>query len=157
MPMAAKKVSREIPLMEITLRRYEKPSNLDDRELVRKLCLSFGLLQPGDSRDVIVDIFYTLLDAKKRKSNLTAGEIEKIVIEERKKRKLPMVGIASSNIMRQLRRLREAMLAEKHLSTYRISENMKIEEIFQEKVEKYMLSSVVERLKEYCRKVDERF
>ena len=45
------KVSKDIPLNEITLRRYEKP-NLQGRELVRKLCLSIGLLQPGDSRDV---------------------------------------------------------------------------------------------------------
>ena len=48
-----KTISKEIPLAEITLRRYEKPSNLSERELVRKLCLSVGLLQPGDSRDII--------------------------------------------------------------------------------------------------------
>ena len=54
------KISRDIPLVELTLRRYEKPT-MGDRELVRKLCLSLGLLQPGDSRDVIVDIFYILL------------------------------------------------------------------------------------------------
>ena len=49
-------VSRDIPLSEITLRRYERPYNMSRRELVRKLCLSVGLLQPGDSRDVVVDI-----------------------------------------------------------------------------------------------------
>ncbi len=48
------KISKDIPLSEITLRRYEKPSKLSERELVRKICLSVGLLQPGDSRDVIV-------------------------------------------------------------------------------------------------------
>ena len=58
------KISKDVPLGEITLRRYEKP-NLKDRDLVRKLCLSVGLLQPGDSRDVIVDVLYTLLKSKK--------------------------------------------------------------------------------------------
>ena len=56
--MHKKTISRDVPLNEITLRRYEKPDNLKGRDLVRKLCLSLGLLQPGDSRDVIVDIFY---------------------------------------------------------------------------------------------------
>ncbi len=57
------KIAKDTPLAEITLRRYEKPV-ANDRELVRRLCLSFGLLQPGDSRDVIVDILYVLLRAK---------------------------------------------------------------------------------------------
>ena len=48
-------ISRDTPLAEITLRRYEKPTT-EGRDLVRKLCLSVGLLQPGDSRDVIVDV-----------------------------------------------------------------------------------------------------
>ena len=61
-------ISKEIPLAEITLRRYEKPSNLTERELVRKICLSLGLLQPGDSRDVVVDIFNVLIIAKKEKN-----------------------------------------------------------------------------------------
>jgi len=69
-----KTISKEIPLAEITLRRYEKPSRLSDRELVRKLCLSTGLLQPGDSRDVIVDIFHVLIKAKKLKPDLIAME-----------------------------------------------------------------------------------
>ena len=55
------KKSIEAPLSEITLRRYEKPYNLNRRDVVQKLCLSLGLLQPGDSRDVVVDIFYVLL------------------------------------------------------------------------------------------------
>src|SRR3989344_5771047 len=95
-----KTISKDIPLAEITLRRYEKPTNLSDRELVRKLCLSVGLLQPGDSRDVIVDIFNILIKAKKERKNLTSNEICNEVIEERKKLRLPMLGIASSNIRR---------------------------------------------------------
>ena len=30
-------ISRDTPLMELTLRRYEKPDSLNKRELVRKL------------------------------------------------------------------------------------------------------------------------
>ena len=42
------------PFSELTLRKYEKPFRSSGRELVKKLCLSIGLLQPGDGRDVIV-------------------------------------------------------------------------------------------------------
>ena len=58
-----KTIAKDIPLAEITLRRYEKPANLNERELVRKLCLSIGLLQPGDSRDVVVDVLNVLIKA----------------------------------------------------------------------------------------------
>ena len=68
--MPKKTIAKDIPLAEITLRRYEKPAELTERELVRKLCLSLGLLQPGDSRDIIVDILHTLLSAKKKKQEL---------------------------------------------------------------------------------------
>ena len=56
--------ARDTPLMEVTLRRYEKPVGLEQRELVRKFCLGIGLLQPGDSRDVVVDVLFALLLAK---------------------------------------------------------------------------------------------
>ena len=63
--MTNQTIAKDTPLVEITLRRYEKPNQMSERELVRKLCLSFGLLQPGDSRDVIVDVFCVLLQIKK--------------------------------------------------------------------------------------------
>ena len=62
-------ISKDIPLAEITLRKYERPANLSERELVRKLCLSVGLLQPGDSRDVVVDVLGVLIKAKKIQKN----------------------------------------------------------------------------------------
>jgi len=37
-------------LSELTLRKYEKPYQTDKREIVKKICLSLGLLQPGDNR-----------------------------------------------------------------------------------------------------------
>ena len=149
----AKTISKEIPLAEITLRRYEKPSKLSDRELVRKLCLSIGLLQPGDSRDVIVDILHVLLKAKKLNKALTSEEIEKEVINARKKQKLPLLGIASSNIRRQIKRLRDLFLVEKIKNSYRISEFENLGVIFEEKIEKFYLKSIVDRVKEYFESV----
>lgn len=150
-----KTISKDIPLAEITLRRYEKPSNLNDRELVRKLCLSIGLLQPGDSRDVIVDILNVLIKSKREQKNLTSDEICHLVIEERKKSKLPMLGIASSNIRRQLKRLKDLLLIEKRLNAYRVVEHNSLNEIFEEKIEKYLLPSINSRIKEYLNKIDE--
>ena len=145
----AKTISKEIPLAEITLRRYEKPSKLSERELVRKLCLSVGLLQPGDSRDIIVDILHVLLMARKQKKLLSSEEIEKEVVESRKKQKLALHGIASSNIRRQIKRLRDLYLVEKVKSSYRITEFEDLGVIFEEKIEKFYLQSIVDRVKEY--------
>ena len=53
--MTNKIVSKDIPLAEITLRKYEKPYKTSKRDTVKKLCLSIGLLQPGDSREIITE------------------------------------------------------------------------------------------------------
>ena len=76
---------KDIPLSEITLRKYEKPANLEKRELFRKICLSLGILQLGDSRDIIVDILMILVEANKTKERLTSDEINARVFELRKK------------------------------------------------------------------------
>jgi len=143
------KISADKPLSEITLRRYEKPYDLDGRELVKKLCLSLGLLQPGDSRDVIVDIFRVLIESKKEKKLLTSKEIEEKVVEMRKKEKLVLSGVASSNIRRQLRRLKELYIIESINNNYRISEFEKLSVIFDKRIEKYYLANIIERVKEY--------
>lgn len=139
------KVSKDIPLAEITLRKYEKPYG-ERRDLIKKLCLSVGLLQPGDSRDVIVDVFQVLLDKKEEMSseNVVAG-----VIENRNNAKLPLVGVAQSNVRRQLRRLRDIYLIEKIKNNYRITEKEDLSVIFEEKIEKFYLKSIVSRVKEY--------
>ena len=147
------KIAKDIPLSEITLRRYEKP-NLQGRDLVRKLCLSLGLLQPGDSRDVIVDVLHVLL---KEKKELNSEEIREKVIELRKKKNLPLLGIASSNVRRQLKRLRDLFLVEKVVNNYRIMENLSLNEIIEEKLEKFLLPSVLDRVKEYFKAVDKEF
>jgi len=150
------RISKDTPLNEITLRRYEKPT-MGERELVRKFCLSLGLLQPGDSRDVIVDVFHVLLKARQRKEELHSEEIKNLVMQERKNLSLPMLGVASSNVRRQLKRIKDLHLIETNANLYRISEFSDISEIFQEKVENFILKSVISRIKEYVEKIDKEF
>src|SRR3989338_4312735 len=145
----AKTIAKDTPLSEITLRKYERPGKLSERELVRKICLSLGLLQPGDSRDVMVDVLHVLLKAKKKQESMTTEEIEKEVIEERKKHRLPVHGVAKSNISRQLRRLKEMLLVEKHADAYRITEFEDLDVLFEQKIGQFYLRSITERVKEY--------
>ncbi len=142
---------REKPLAEMTLRKYEKPYRLTGRELVKKLCLSVGLLQPGDGRDVIADVFHALLKAPEP---VSLADIEKSVKLSRKSHNLAMVGIAPSNIRRQVKRLKDAFLVEKLGNTYRIAENAPLHEVFAEKIEKFYLPTIVSRVKEYCEAVE---
>ncbi|MBU0535493.1 MAG: hypothetical protein KKE20_00900 [Nanoarchaeota archaeon] len=155
--MKNKIISKDTPLAEITLRKYEKPFNLDQRELVRKLCLSTGLLQPGDSRDIIVDILYVMLKAKKDKTELSSEDVRDNVIISRKNSGLVVAGVASSNIRRQLKRLRDLFLVEKVRNKYRINEHDSLNNIFQEKVEQYLLQTVLSRVKDYIDVVDKEF
>ncbi len=149
--------SIDTPLSEITLRRYEKPYDLSKRELVRKLCLSLGILNPGDSRDVIVDVLYVLLEAAKDEKMLSSDNIRTNVIDFRKQENLDDTGTAASNIRRQIRRLREILLVEKVKNEYRITEFASLNEIFQEKVEKFFLPSILDRIGDYLNTVDETF
>ncbi len=144
--MQKKTVSKDIPLAELTLRKYEKPSEINKRELIKKICLSIGLLQPGDSRDIIVDIFHVLIEAG---SPLDSDGIQKNVIEYRKNSNLQLYGIAQSNIRRQLRRLRELFLVEKLANKYRIAENENLHTLFEERIKKYYLPSILTRVEEY--------
>jgi hypothetical protein len=150
------RISRDTPLAEITLRRYEKPT-VSDRELVRKFCLSVGLLQPGDSRDVVVDVFHVLLKARQNREELHSEEIKNNVMSMRKSAGLPMLGIASSNVRRQLKRLKDLHMIETNANLYRITEFNHLSEIFEEKVENFILASVVSRVKDYLQKIDEEF
>jgi len=147
-------VAIDSPLAEITLRKYEKPDSLKDRELVKKICLGLGLLQPGDSRDIIVDLLFVILKSKQALSSI---DIEQEVIAFREANNLALHGIASSNIRRQLLRLRDIFLVEKVKNTDRINENAKLVDIFNDKIEKYYLASIVERVKEYITEADTRF
>ncbi len=140
------KISKDIPLAEITLRKYEKPYDSDKRELVKKLCLSIGLLQPGDSRDVIIDVFLTLINSNEL---INSKQIEENVINLRKSYNLELKGIAPSNIRRQIKRLKDLFLIENLNNKYIISENDSLINIFEEKIEKFYIKSIMERVKEY--------
>ena len=148
------KISIDTPLAEITLRKYEKPSGESRRELVRKLCLSLGLLQPGDSRDVVVDVLHVMLETD---TELTSTEVEHRVIEKRKIAGLELLGIAPSNIRRQLLRLRDLFIVEKVKNNYRIREKTTLRATFEENVEKYYLASIISRVKEYVDEIDKTF
>ncbi|MBS3138041.1 hypothetical protein J4232_06425 [Candidatus Woesearchaeota archaeon] len=149
-----KKVLRDTPLMEITLRRYERPDKSNPRELVKKFCLSIGLLQPGDSRDIIVDILYVLLRAKQEKKLMDSEQIKEAVIALRKEFNLQLLGVASSNVRRQIKRLRDVLLVEKIKNDYRIIEFSHLSEIYQQKFEQLLLPTIVSRIKEYMKEVD---
>ncbi len=148
------KISVDTPLAELTLRKYEKPVDLSKRDLVRKLCLSLGLLQPGDSRDVIVDVLQVMLETD---TELTSTEVEARVIEKRKASSLELLGIAPSNIRRQLLRLRDIFIIEKVKNNYRLRERAKLKVIFEENIEKYYLASIMSRVKEYLDEADRVF
>jgi len=145
---------KDTPLSEITLRKYEKPYQLGKRELVKKICLSLGLLQPGDSRDVIVDILMVIEEASKNKKALSSEEIKIKIEETRKQHNLELKGIADSNIRRQLKRLRDIMLIEKKNNLYNLSEFEDLNKIFQEKIEKFLIPQTIERIKEYLSELE---
>ena len=145
---------KDVPLSEITLRKYERPYDSSKRELVRKVCLSLGLLQPGDSRDVIVDILLALEDARKERKELTSVEIRELVRKIRKENSLDEKGLAESNVRRQLKRLRDLMLIDKRNNFYRLSEFEPLSEIFDKKIEKFLIPQTIERIKEYLEKLE---
>jgi hypothetical protein len=148
-------VIKDFPLSEITLRRYEKPYNISKRELVKKICLSLGLLQVGDSRDVIVDILLVLIEAAKEKKQLSLERIKEEAIMLREKNNLEVRGIADSNIRRQLKKLRDLMLVEKQANNYRIAEFESLSKIFEDKIEKFLIPQTIERVKEYLLALEE--
>ena len=140
---------KDMPLSEITLRKYEKPYKTDKREIVKKICLSLGLLQPGDGRDVVVDILLALIEASKNKERLSSDQIKVIAEEIRKKHSLEIKGLTESNVRRQLKRLRDLMIVEKNNNLYNLAEFEALDMIFKSKIENFLLPDIVGRIKEY--------
>ena len=139
----------DTPLSEIVLRRYESPAGLSKRDTLKKICLSLGLLQIGDSRDVIVDILYILEEAKLKKKELSSIDIKQEVLRIREEFGLNQNGCADSNIRRQLKRLRDIFLAEKVKNKYRIYEFLSLDKIFEEKIKRIIIESIVNRNIDY--------
>ena len=149
-----KTISKDVPLSELTLRKYEKPYSTTKRDLTRKLCLSVGLLQPGDSRDVIVDILLVLLNNRRRKVMMTSEEVRERVIQQRKKMKLPLNGIASSNVRRQLKRLKDLYLIESIKNQYRVTEFENMSVIFDRHIRDFYLKNILERVEDYFKEIN---
>lgn len=145
---------KDLPLSEITLRKYERPYDSSRRELIKKVCLSLGLLQPGDSRDIVVDLLLVLEDSRTKKEWINSFEIRDRVQGKRKEHSLEEKGLAESNIRRQLKRLRDAMLVDKQENKYRLSEFAPLGEIFENKIEKFLIPQTIERIKEYLGKLE---
>tara|TARA_Y100000310_G_scaffold335666_1_gene418263 strand:+ start:768 stop:1202 length:435 start_codon:yes stop_codon:yes gene_type:complete len=139
-----KKNIRDLPLQEITLRKYEVPTALDDRELARKFLLSIGMLQPGDSRDIVVDVFHELL-----KSGGGGSTFEQLAASLEGK-----AGASAPNMRRQLRRLVEVKVAEKRGETYRIVEGGNLSEMIENYLEKFVVLPSLERVKQYARALE---
>ena len=143
-----KKVLRDIPLQELTLRKYEQPHGLEERELVRKFLLSLGLLQPGESRDIIVDIFHLFLKSRKENSTLDSADI----VEELEGK----TGASSPNVDRQIKRLKDLKLIEKTHEGYRITEFGKLDNIVSNYLIPFVINQSAERLREYAKELDRR-
>jgi len=130
----------DAPLIELVLRKYERPENSDKKALLRMFLLSVGLIQPGDSRDTIVPIFDILMQATKTKESMKVGDICARLEK----------GAAPSNVRRHLRRLMAIKLVEKADGGYRIAESFDLPLAFKYVTQKYVLSDVLERIEIYA-------
>jgi hypothetical protein len=63
-------------------------------------------------------------------------------------------GIAESNIRRQLKRLRDLMIIDKKENLYNMGEFLSLGEIFQSKIEKFLIPQCVDRIKEYLAELE---
>ena len=79
------------------------------------------------------------------------------VIDLRKTNNMPLNGIAASNIRRQLKRLRDIFLVEKVKNNYRITEFNDLKTIYDEKIQKFLVESIRERIFDYLDDVDQKF
>lgn len=143
----------DAPLSEITLRKYEHTGGLEGRTLIRKICLSIGLLNPGDSRDVIVDILNFLMTKKQ----LTIEEIKKEIEISRGTKKNSLQGTSQSNIRTQLRKLKSIGLIEKNQGKYRIKEGLTISEAFKKHVREELIKNIMQRVEQHLEEADKRF
>ena len=147
------KVFKDKPINEITLRKFERPMNENKDELIRKFCISLGLLQPGDSRDIVVDILQVLLNNRHKKILMNSEEIREKVIASRKKQRLPVKGVASSNVRRQLKRLKDIYIVENLKNQYRITEHNELHIIFRKHIKDFYLKNILERVEDYFKEI----
>lgn len=141
-----KTVFKDLPVLDLSLRKFEKPSGARE-DLVRKFCISLGLLQPGDSRDFVVNLFDLFLRACAVKHYLTSDEVYSFA------EKLDRRGNAPSNVRRNLLRLKNLGLIEKRPQGYRIREWLSLHDLF-EQVKSFLVTPTLDRISEYCVAID---
>lgn len=138
---------RDKPLSGITLNEFERPTN-DYNTNIRRLCISLGLVRPGESRIAIVYILDILLKArKKRPYGMDSYEL----IKELYKRK---VKIVYANILRDLRKLMATGIVEKRNNQYMIRENMKLNDIMTNFIKPYIIDRTLNKIIEYAKAVE---
>lgn len=142
-----KRVFKDTPIDEITLRRFEKPASDDLRNLCRKFLISVGLLQSGDSRDIINDLFYDFVKASKSEEFLPV----EIIIEKYEGED----GGTASNLRRHLRRLKEMNIIERTSYGYRITEFLSLQDLFTKRIVKFLIQPTINRISEYAEKIDD--
>lgn len=125
------------PLLEITLRKYERPAGKPREEVLKKFCMALGLLQPGDSRDRMVGILEVFL---KEKRPLAVGELS----EKLGKKSAP------SGIRRHLRRLIELKLVERQGRHYRLAEGEDLAFAVKFLTRKFVVEDILARIEEYA-------
>jgi len=141
-----KKVFKDNPLSEITIRKFEKPGDENLKELSRKFLISTGLLQTGDGRDIISEIFYEFLTSSKNKEYLP---IDLII-----KKFSGYGGGTPNNIRRHILRLKDCGLIERTDFGYRIKEFSDLKELFKKEIISEIIEPSISRIMEYCEKID---
>lgn len=132
------------PLLEVTLRKYERPAGKPKEEVLKKFCMALGLLQPGDSRDQIVGILDVFL---KEKRPVTVGEISGKLGKK----------TALSGIRRHLRRLMEVKLVEKQGRFYRLAEGEDLQFAIKFLTRKFVVDDILARIEEYAAELKIRY
>lgn len=140
------------PFDEFTLRSYGVIGDIRGRDLIKKICLSCGLIQVNDSRDVIVDVFFSLILANKTKVWLSSKDIEAKVLEIRTDLSLDLKGLAGSNIRRILKQLMDYGFIERVSSKYRFIDFLHPLEVF-ERIVDSRYEKVLGRVKGYFKKI----
>ena len=70
-----------------------------------------------------------------------------------KENSLEEKGLAESNSRRQLKKLRDQMLVDKKRNLYRLSEFEPLSNIFDKKIQGFLIPQITERIKEYLEKL----
>ncbi len=144
----ARKVFKDIPVIDVHIRKFEKPDNFSLNVLMRKFCISMGLLQPGDGRDSIVDLLTLFYKAGRVKRYLTIEEVYKFMLG------LEKSGTAQSNVRRNILRLKDLGFIDRTGNGYRIREWLSFHGLVSE-FTKFKVEPVLERIKEYAKALDD--